>query len=169
MQFNVASLLHEPTGASRTYAIDDDVRIDGETQRVAGTARLDRTPRGVLVRAQIAGTARGECSRCLRPITYDVEIAIEEEYIPTIDIVTGARVDAPEDDRDAYRISARHMIDLGEAVRQYWDIALPMAPLCSEECAGLCPVCGELIAREGHACSREQVDARWSRLADLRL
>ena len=169
MQFNVASLLQETTGASRTYAIDDDVRIDGEMHHLHGSARLDRTPRGVLVRAHVSGKECGECSRCLRPIAYPVEISIEEEYIPTIDILSGARVDAPEDDSDAYRINARHVIDLNEAVRQYWEIALPMAPLCSDDCAGLCPVCGELVASDGHTCPREQVDARWSRLADLKL
>jgi uncharacterized protein len=169
MQYNVASLLQESTGASRTFEIDDDVRIDGETHHLSGTARLDRTPRGVLVRAHVAGKECGECSRCLRPIAYPVEIAIEEEYIPTIDINTGAHVDAPEDDQDAYRINARHIIDLNEAVRQYWEIAMPMAPVCSDDCPGICAACGEMIAASGHECTADQSDARWSKLADLRL
>ncbi len=169
MQFNVASLLQEITGAYRTYEIDDDVRIGDEVQHLTGEARLDRTQRGVLVRARASGVMHDECSRCLRAITFPVDLEIDEEYIPTIDVNTGAHIDAPEDDVEAYRINARHIIDLNEAVRQYWEIALPMAPVCSEDCAGICAGCGELIAADGHACTADMSDARWSKLANLQL
>jgi uncharacterized protein len=168
MQFNVAALLKEPTGATREYDIDDDLRVGGEKHRVTGHARLDRTPRGVLVRASISGTMSGECSRCLRPIDYPVEIALDEEYVPTIDVNTGAHVETDETTEDAYRISARHVLDLTEATAQYWALALPLAPVCSEDCAGLCPDCGADLAAGPHTCPAEQGDARWAKLSDLR-
>lgn len=169
MQFNVASLLQEATGATREYDIDDDLRVDGEKHHVTGHVRFDRTPRGVLVRAHMSGAANDVCSRCLKPLTIDVRVDFEEMYYPTIDVHTGARVDLEEGIEDAYRINERHVIDLGEAAQQYWSMALPMAPLCDEQCAGLCPVCGEEIGAAAHACTREQVDARWSKLAELKL
>jgi uncharacterized protein len=169
MQFNVASLLQETTGATREYDIDDDVAIDGRRRRLTGHARLDRTPRGILVRAHMAGVTDDVCSRCLRPLTVDVHIDFEEMYYPTIDVYTGARVDLEEGVEDAYRIDGRHVIDLSEAAQQYWSMSLPMAPLCDEKCGGLCPVCGEEIGTSTHACAREPLDARWSKLADLKL
>ncbi len=169
MQFNVASLLQEPTGATRVYDVDEDMQIDGATRRVSGHVRFDRTPRGVLVRADMHGTMDDMCSRCAKPITYPVDMEIAEEYVPTIDIVTGAAVETIEGEEDAYRVDAQHVIDLTDAVRQYWSVALPMAPLCDEECRGLCPVCGEDIASTGHACTGEEVDTRWAALARLKL
>jgi uncharacterized protein len=169
MQFNVSSLLKEPTGASREYDIDDDARIDGASHHLRGRARFDRTTDGILVRATLSGTADGVCSRCLRPITVPITIEFDEEYIPTVDVTTGARVDLQEGEEEAYRIDARHTLDLGDAVAQYWSMALPMAPLCSEDCAGLCPVCGDEIAGAEHGCAREQVDARWAKLGTLKL
>ncbi|HYM14000.1 MAG TPA: DUF177 domain-containing protein [Dehalococcoidia bacterium] len=168
MQFNVSSLLQESTGATREYDIDDDLRVDGDTHRLTGRVRFDRTPRGILVRARMHGTAP-EVSRCLKPLTVDVHVEFDEMYYPLIDVHTGARVDLEEGIDDAYRISERHIIDLAEPAAQYWSMALPMAPLCDEDCAGLCPVCGDVIADGTHACARDQVDARWSRLADLKL
>jgi uncharacterized protein len=169
MQFNVASLLKEATGATRTDAIDDDVIIDGVVRHVRGSVRFDRRPRGVLVRAALQGTMDGVCSRCVKPIAYAVNTEFAEEHIPTIDLLSGSLVQTEEGEDDAYRIDARHMIDLTEPVAQYWALALPMAPVCDDACRGLCPVCGEEIAAAGHACTGEQIDSRWSALAKLEL
>ncbi len=169
MQFNVSSLLQEHTGALREYDIDDDVRIDGETHHFFGRCRLDRTPRGVLVRARLHGEASADCSRCLKPAQYPIDLVIEEEYIPTIDIINGGRVEPSETELDAYRISARHMLDLAEPVRQYWEMALPMAPVCADECRGLCQTCGAEIESDGHTCATDASDARWSKLSELKL
>jgi uncharacterized protein len=169
MQFNVAALLKEPTGATREYEIDDDLRVDGARHRVAGHARFDRTPRGILVRATISGSMSGECSRCLRPLDYPVNVTLEEEYLPTIDVNTGAQVETDETTEDAYRIDSRHVLDLTEAAAQYWAIALPMAPVCAEDCAGLCPDCGADLSAAPHTCAADAGDARWSKLTDLRL
>jgi uncharacterized protein len=168
MKFNVSSLLKEPTGAIREYDIDDEVRIDGAAVRLRGDVRFDRTPGGVLVRATLAGAAADDCSRCLKPMTYPVEVHFEEEYLPTVDIYTGARVQPPEGEEDAYRIDTRHMLDLTEPIVQYWTMALPMAPVCRDDCGGICPECGAERAGE-HRCAGEQVDARWAKLRNLKL
>ncbi|MDP9236836.1 MAG: DUF177 domain-containing protein [Chloroflexota bacterium] len=170
MQFNVSSLLREHTGAVREYDIDDDLVVDGQRHHARGHTRFDRTPRGVLVRATLDGTASADCSRCLKPITYDVNITIEEEYFPTIDIDSGAKFELAEgEDLEAYRIDVRHFIDLSMTAAEYWAIAQPMAPVCDEACRGLCPDCGAELSAGEHACAADGGDARWSKLANLKL
>jgi uncharacterized protein len=168
MQFNVADLLKDSTGATREHDLDERVRIDGEPRPVRGHVRFDRTPDGVLVRATLRGEESAQCSRCLAPVTYAIDLTIEEEYIPIVDVVTGGRVQAPEGEEDAYRINERHILDLTEPVQQYWAMARPMAPLCRDDCPGICPSCGEEV-REGHACAQDQSDSRWEKLRDLKL
>ena len=168
MEFNVADLLKEGYGAMREYPIDDDVRIDGVTHHLTGNVRLDRTPDGVLVRATLSGPVEATCSRCLTPITLDINVSFDEQYVPTIDVNTGARIEPPAGEEDAYRISPRHVIDLREPIEQYWSMALPMAPRCRADCPGLCPACGKELA-DGHVCATETGDERWARLRDLRL
>jgi uncharacterized protein len=51
-------------------------------------------------------------------------------------------VDVPEDEPGAFTIDRNNILDLEEAVRQYSTLAIPMKPLCREDCPGLCPVCG---------------------------
>ena len=167
MRYNVSSILKEHTGSSREYDVDDDVQIDGETHRLTGHVRFDRTPRGILVRTRLNSKVDAQCSRCLRPAALPIDLTIEEEFIPLIDVITGARVEEQEGEEDAYRITARHELDLREAVRQYWAMARPMAPVCRDDCAGLCPLCGKEMSTD-HACAEAPVDERWAKLARLR-
>ncbi len=169
MQFNVASLLQEHTGAMREYDIDDDIVIDGERQHLAGHIRFDRTPRGVFARTELAGVMHADCSRCLDPTTTPVEMTIEEEYIPAVDINSGARIEPTETETENYRISERHVLDLADAVREYWAIALPMAPLCRDDCPGLCSHCGARLDENDHACSAGDLDSPWAKLRSLNL
>lgn len=168
MQFNVSELLRESYGSFREYAIDDDVRIDGAPRLVKGLVRFDRVPEGIFVRAVVRGEQNSECSRCLEPFSFPVELTIEEQYVPTVDPLTGARITPPEGEEDAYRVSEHHLIDLTLPIEQYWSMGMPIAPVCRSECAGICPTCGE--RREpGHGCSGEPDDGRWAKLRDLKL
>jgi len=167
MLYNVASLLKEHTGASREFEVDDDLAIDGEPRHVTGHVRMDRTPRGILVRARLTGSIDTQCARCLAPVTVPLDLTIEEEFIPTIDVDTGARVQLDDGYDEPYRINARHQLDLREAARQYWSMAVPMAPVCSDDCPGICPACGQRMS-DKHECTEQPIDERWSKLASLR-
>ena len=59
-------------------------------------------------------------------------------------------------------------IDLGELFREQILLAIPMTPLCREECKGLCPVCGADLNAGECSCERGEIDPRWSALADLK-
>lgn len=169
MIFNVAQLLMEPTGASRSYTVDEAVRLPYEGDppaRLAGPVELLRIPTGLLARAQLHGAVQMLCSRCLGPATVPLDLEVEEQFIPTIDPNTGAHVPPPELD-DVYRVDERQHLDLFEAVRQAAVIAEPMAPLCRPDCRGLCPQCGADRNAGACACPESLIDARWSALADL--
>ncbi|MEX2247340.1 MAG: DUF177 domain-containing protein [Dehalococcoidia bacterium] len=169
MQFNVATLLKEPTGATREHDIDEDVRIDGTPRHLRGHVRFDRTPDGVLVRARMSGAVGDTCSRCLEPLTMTLDIAFDEEFVAAADVSTGARLPVPEGKDEAYRIDEHHVLDVTEPVLQYWAMALPMAPVCDDACRGLCPDCGQKLTDGApHPCSTDQLDARWEKLAQFR-
>jgi uncharacterized protein len=59
-------------------------------------------------------------------------------------------------------------IDLGHVVLEQFVLALPMKPLCQDECRGLCPVCGANRNREACECKQEWIDPRLAALADLK-
>lgn len=168
MQINVSQLLQESIGAFRDYEISDEVDVagDGNCRKAWGKVRLLRTHRGILVRAELNTEIKLACSRCLRPFRSPVTLKIEEEYIPVVDIVSGAPLPASEE-LGSFVVDEHHVIDLTEAIRQYALLAVPMKPLCKEDCAGLCPVCGNNMNQESCRCPQPVTDPRWSELSKL--
>lgn len=159
--------MKEPIGSVRTYEVDEEADFgDGKVRRVSGEARLLRTQRGILVEGEVKTEVDLNCSRCLEPFRRPVVLKIEEEYLPTIDILTGERLPVP-DEPGTFRIDERHIIDLTEAVRQYALLAVSMKPLCKADCAGICPTCGQNLNRGPCGCPPTEGDARWAELRKL--
>jgi uncharacterized protein len=165
MQFHVAQILREAVGSRREYAVEETCNAEGDQSafQVRGNVTLLRTDAGLLATADLESYVQATCSRCLGPAQVPVHLHIEEEYYPTIDVVTGVRLPAP-DDAIAFLIDEHHILDLCEPARQQLVMAEPMQPLCREDCAGLCPTCG-MDRNEGPCgCPPSDVDDRWAAL-----
>lgn len=170
MHFNVSQLLREPIGSRRHYRLDEPFSpLDGEGRQVQLTGSVDllRTDRGLLATAILDSAAAGQCDRCLNAVVYPVRLQIEEEFLPTIDPVTGATL-PPPDEPGVFTIDAHHILDLTDAARQAWLLATPMQTLCRPDCAGLCPECGGDRNQQACACDDAPPDGRWAALAALR-
>ena len=169
MRVDVGELLKASTGETRTYRFEDwelEEEAGGDPARVSGVATLLRTRAGILASVHLSLRARQPCSRCLKEVDIPLELDFEEEFLPTVDLLTGASLPSPGDS-GVFLIDARQVLDLSEAARQYRETALPMQPLCRPDCAGLCPTCGRDLNLKACACPREPVDSRWSAFAEL--
>ena len=168
MQINVSQLLKEPIGSVRDYQVSGiiDVTGDGNGRMVQGEVRLLRTNRGILVAGELQAEIELTCSRCLSLFSCPVRLNLEEEYIPTIDVVSGAPLPSSEEP-GSFLIDEHHVIDLTEAIRQYALLAIPMKPLCREDCAGLCQDCGRSLNQGACGCPTRAIDPRWSELGKL--
>ena len=97
-----------------------------------------------------------------------IDVQIEEEALPSIDIDTGQPVDLGEEP-DALRLDEHHELDLGEPVREAISLAEPIALLCRPDCRGLCLVCGvDLNTTDEHVHNEETIDPRLAGLAEWR-
>ncbi len=169
MRFDVSGLLRRPVGATRRYEVDEkDVVVsdEGARETVSGTVRLLRTKDGILVTAGLAVSGHGSCSRCLADVDLHLDLRVEEEFLPKVDIDTGAAL-PPREEPGAFFIDPDQFLDLTEAVRQYRMMALPMQPLCRDDCAGICPRCGQDLNQGPCSCPQEKTDPRWASLADI--
>lgn len=166
MQFNVSQLLKASPGEERRYSFDEpEHRYEELAADVRGDVRLLRTDCGILVMGEVETAVSCECSRCLEKFILPVAFKVADEFFPSIDINTGLPVATSED--QSLIIDAHHVLDLGETVRQYAIIEMPMKPLCREGCAGLCATCGRDLNRGRCSCPSVPVDIRWAKLAGL--
>ena len=139
MEVNVAQLMKSSIGAERQYDVDEPIDINGKEVQEKGEVKLVRTDKGILVKGLLDVILKIECSRCLQPYDCPVQVKFEEEYFPTLNIVTGLPADVPDEQPGYFTIDEHHIIKLDEAIRQYAILALPMKPLCQLDCPGLCP------------------------------
>lgn len=133
--------------------------------------RLEAVTQGVLASADIYAIAHGECIRCLDPVEVVIDRKIQElyRYEPTNEKGRKKRRDDEDVDLEGEEELQMEgdLMDLEIPVIDAIILTLPVNPLCSDECLGLCPDCGEKWENlpEGHA--HEVIDARWSGLEGL--
>src|SRR5450756_200908 len=128
MQFNVAQLVKGETGEIRQYPLHEDISALGAgvipLSALDGNVQMIRTADGVLVTGRLHASVELVCSRCAELFSLPLRFTIEEEFRPTIDIITGASLPLIADDEPATRIDEHHLIDLTEAV-SYTHLTLP--------------------------------------------
>jgi uncharacterized protein len=109
--------------------------------------RLEGVSEGTLVTATVTAPLAGECARCLEEFASSIKVRLQELY--TWD-------DDPDgDDSDGYQMH-EDLLDLEPALRDALVLELPLSPLCSQDCAGLCAECGARLADAAQANAHAQ-------------
>ncbi len=171
MEYNVAQLLKEQSGGMREHHLHEDiVSLDPDIKPLSaldGSIQLIRTSDGILARGALHASVELVCSRCLEPFAMPVRFIVEEEFHPTIDITTGASLPRVDEDEAATKIDGHHILDLTEVVRQDILLAIPPYPVCRNQCAGLCPKCGNNWNEGPCDCKDDDIDPRMEKLKTL--
>lgn len=117
--------------------------------------RLEAVVEGVLASGTVSVTVVGECARCLDPVQWDETVAFTELFVHEA---------GPEEEELPQIVG--DLLDLEPVVRDVVVLSLPLAPLCSPDCPGLCVECGARLADDPtHA--HDRMDPRWAGLAGL--
>lgn len=171
MQINVAQLLKEPTGGTRKYelneTLDDLDPLLVIQSPIVGRVKFTKILQGILAQGKFRTEVEVNCNRCLEPFDLPVAFEIEEEFRPSVDLQTGARLPQDEEADEATQISEQNILDLSEVARQALLIAMPAAATCRPDCAGLCPHCGQNLNEGPCDCTDDTLDPRWASLRDL--
>ena len=129
------------------------------------TMRATRAEDEVELIGDVRAVVEVECDRCLTSLSIPVESSFDLLYVPPTG--TGDEHELGENDL-ALGFYQDGIIDGDDITREQIELALPMARLCSEECRGLCPSCGENLNLGECACSEDQSDMRWAALKELK-
>ena len=183
--------LGRQAGSARTQQLTvpapDDLRLELARVPVGADMQLDvrfeAVTEGVLVTGSATGPLAGECARCLRPLTTSVTAGFTELYL----YADGRRTHNKHDKHDKHdRRNSREwfdedteqddeeryldgdLLDLEPVLRDAVVLALPMSPLCLQDCPGLCVECGVPLADAGPGHGHDEApDPRWAALEQL--
>ena len=157
----VRDLMHKP-GHMREIELDHELTANFGTDLVYAPkgsqltldVRLESVHEGILVTATGEVDAQAECARCLDPVTIPIDIDFQELFHYN---------SADEDDF----VVGQDVVDLEQALVDAVVPNLPLKPLCSEDCSGLCSGCGEKLAPGEEHGHEAPVDPRFSALKDF--
>lgn len=155
---------------ARTFQ-PQDIGDEGEAYQVVVPVDLAFEIHKDKDRFRLIGTVRTEfelsCSRCLESFRLPVDLAFDLRFLPASEMSTVTEREVPEEDLETsyYRDD---QIDLNELLREQFYLALPMKPLCREDCRGLCPQCGTNLNTGTCDCAPVWEDPRLTPLKQLR-
>jgi uncharacterized protein len=164
LRLSVAEILGRP-GEYRDVTVRrplDGIRIPLAQlgpRGIQGELRIESVIEGVLVSGRVRGDAVLQCARCLEEFDSEVTLRVTELF-------AGPGHEA-SDDEDVYQVEGME-IDLEPMVRDAVTLALPLNPLCKQNCQGLCATCGTDLNQGTCDCKEEDFDPRWAALSDLR-
>ena len=118
--------------------------------------QLEDVTDGVLVTASVTAPLVGECARCLDEFTSSTQVSFQELFA----------VEAGGSGDDGYLLDG-DLLDLGLALRDALVLELPLSPLCSPDCAGLCSKCGIRLADAEPDHRHPDDGGVWAALKDL--
>jgi uncharacterized protein len=152
-----------------------EAKADEFKQFAEGVTRVDtvraelaiqRSTEEYFCQGKVLATFQLECSRCLQPFEKTVEqktdfVICSESYFESI------REDKTDNEDYVFFSGSNLSTDIAEAVKQVLILSVPMMPLCSEECSGLCSQCGVNLNKSECKCDNEKIDPRWEGLKKL--
>lgn len=167
MQYNVAQLLKEPTGSTRSYQLDETFTGPRRmADRATGFIKLLKTHQGIIASGRVEVLVTFNCSRCVAEFHRSSRLFVEEEFIPLVDLQADEWL-TPTADLEMSRIDENNILDLTDVLRQDLITDQPMKPLCQQDCLGLCQFCGVNLNQQECRCGDSEVDPRWSGLEAL--
>src|SRR3954447_10238612 len=155
-----AGSMHE---IERTLPAPADWRVEligvPEGAEVRLRLRLESVMEGVLVSGEIDAPLAGSCARCLDDVEDTLGLDVQELFA-----YEGSTTEATSEE-DEVRLVENERIALEPMVRALVVLSLPLSPVCSEDCQGLCVDCGQRLDDLPADHSHELLDPRWAGLA----
>ncbi len=161
IKINFADIAHATPGKQERVSLDMEHLIAGDLDLayLRGTLHFTRVDHGILVEGKLETAVKTECSRCLTPFYEPVTIELAD--------IIGLPGMSPTPERPV-NVHEDGWADLTPLIREYAWLGLPLNPLCSPDCPGLCPVCGGNIRKGECTCGDDEpIDPRWEALRPL--
>lgn len=139
----------------------EDLVVNGETiywsVPAKGMLVLKAFDDHIRMHGNLEGVLRISCARCLKEFDFPLQSSL------VVDLRIG---EIPEDNGEAYIINGNE-VDLEPILTEQILFNLPLNPVCSDNCQGLCPICGQDLNLKNCQCQTKQTDPRWDALKKL--
>ncbi|HEV8318540.1 MAG TPA: DUF177 domain-containing protein [Vicinamibacterales bacterium] len=169
-KLDLSRIRRAETHFERTFD-PSEMTMEGDAYRIVAPVELVFDIHKDKDRFRLEGTLKTTlelpCSRCLEPFEMPIDIEFDQRYLPQTDATSEVEAEVPEDDLETSYYRGEE-IDLSDLVREQFYLALPMKPLCRDDCEGLCPHCGTNLNTGTCDCAAGWEDPRLAPLKKLK-
>jgi uncharacterized protein len=147
---------------------DEDL-VQNSPLQAAGVAELvERAGGEVRIQGRYSVELGAQCDRCLGRARFPLDAGFDLFYRPASNIAREEEVEIDEGEAEIgfYEDGG---LELEDILREQVVLALPMQRVCSEDCKGICPVCGRNRNETACDCKIESTNDRWGALRNLEL
>ncbi|MFI5167449.1 MAG: YceD family protein [Thermoanaerobaculales bacterium] len=141
-----------------------DVVAVGPVQFEGG---IERGARGYHLEGALTGSARLRCVRCLTEFPFEYAEHVDVKLLPASGAPREDEIRLGRDDLET-RFFVEPSLDLVELAAEQFALTVPMKPLCTADCRGICPRCGATLNQGPCACPKNEPDVRFAPLLDWR-
>ena len=146
------------------FDADPDFRV---VVPVALTFEVEGEKKQFRLVGRLKTTLELACGRCLEPFSWPVDASFDLRYQPHAHNTGEGEREIEEDDLNT-AFYENDEVDLGQLMQEQFYLALPMKPLCADDCKGLCPSCGTNLNRGTCRCATAWEDPRLAALKTLK-
>ncbi|MFC4775435.1 YceD family protein [Paenibacillus sp. GCM10023252] len=169
MQFNIQETISRESKLTIDEQLNVDALFEGRQDVLsAGPLHVSLQVWGmsdhVAAEGQLTVDLEMACSRCLESVKEHIVIPFYEGFKYK---ATGKTEEESEAESEDYIVVSEERVDLKPYVEEYLLLFMPFAPLCSQDCSGLCPKCGSNLNEQPCGCDTRAVDPRFAALKDL--
>jgi uncharacterized protein len=133
---------------------------------------LSKVGNEIFAAGRAGGAVRLQCGRCLEEFNYNVEAEVSAPFLPKVgggkEPSPKSEAEGPDAEEGDVNYYKGKTLDLYNVLRDQLFLALPLKPLCREECKGLCPTCGADLNKGPCSCKAKKGDARLAALKKLK-
>jgi uncharacterized protein len=155
---------------ARTFQ-PDEVGGESDAYRIVAPAELEFDIQKDKDKFRVVGRVRTEleltCSRCIETYRFPIDAEFDQRYLPSSAASTEAESEVEGDDLETSYYTD-DQIDLSQLMREQFYLALPMKPLCREDCKGLCAQCGTNLNTDTCDCAPVWEDPRLAALKAIK-
>jgi DUF177 domain-containing protein len=169
MKINVSEIPPQGFNIDKEFpegSIDSSDIEDGKLQNVRFRGRLSMVNNRLEISGQLNGVWELHCARCLNvfPFTFESPVRIYMRDAASMETEKTRGLEDEDLDESSF---VGDMIDLNKLIREQMILHLPMKPICSEQCRGLCPICGQDLNKNECSCEKNVPDPRLAKLKKL--
>lgn len=133
---------------------------------VKASLHVDKFGSEVFVKGMVRAALELECGRCLKPFSYEADLEVDVVYRPVSELEGEEKHEIKDDELDTGFYEGDEL-EIQDLLKEQIILSIPIKPLCSESCRGICPACGTDLSTDTCECEEKATDSRLEILKNL--